>query len=169
MSRDLQSDLARVAPRLDEQHDKNPVTGCWEWTGSRLWNGYGRLQARGETVLAHRAAYEEWVGPIPEGMNIDHLCRNRGCINPSHLDACTPQENTRRSPLSPAALNAKKTHCKRGHEFTPDNTLLMPRYEQPGKISRLCATCNPGRARALRTVRQAMATGWLPGEELRNA
>ena len=97
--------------------------GCWIWTSSVV-RGYGTfaVQTR-KDVKAHRLAYEMWVGPIPEGLQIDHLCDNKLCVNPDHLKPATARENTLRS-NNPAAQNARKTHCKRGHEFTPENTYM---------------------------------------------
>jgi hypothetical protein len=100
--------------------------GCWLWTGYRLHNGYGSLMANGKkNTLAHRFAYELLVGPIPDGLTLDHLCRVRNCVNPAHLEPCTMAENALRG-VGPTAVNARKTHCKRGHEFTPQNTYARP-------------------------------------------
>lgn len=84
--------------------------GCWQWTGYAV-DGYGQHAG----TQAHRYAYTELVGPIPEGLTIDHLCRNRSCVNPDHMEPVTRAENTRRA-------FALKTHCKRGHEFDAANT-----------------------------------------------
>lgn len=92
---------------------------CWLWLGAQDLQGYGRLGAR----LAHRVSYELFSGPIPEGLEIDHLCRVRSCVNPAHLEPVTHQENMSRSSLI-GAHNRDKTHCKRGHEFTPESTRL---------------------------------------------
>lgn len=70
--------------------------GCWEFTGCKVKGGYGRLWCRGRQVMAHRAAYEEFVGPIPAGMHLDHICRNTSCVNPDHLEPVTQAENNRR-------------------------------------------------------------------------
>lgn len=113
-------------------------TGCIEFTGFRTRDGYGRVAKGSRRPSAHRAAYELLVGQIPEGMELDHLCRNPSCVNPGHLEPVTPRENTLRSD-NPAALNARKTHCKQGHEFTDENT-----YRTPGG-RRECRTCTrPG-------------------------
>lgn len=83
----------------------------------------------------HRLAYVRWVGPIPDGLELDHLCRVRSCCRPSHLEAVTHRENTLRSPITPAARNAKKTHCDYGHEFTVENTYRM---RAGGRSCRAC-------------------------------
>jgi hypothetical protein len=97
--------------------------GCWEWQGS-LVDGYGVVCGTGPysslRIYAHRYMYERERGPIPEGLEIDHLCRNRKCINPAHLEAVTHRENMLRGD-SFSARHAKQTHCLRGHELTPEN------------------------------------------------
>ena len=108
--------------------------GCWEWTGARTAAGYGQISlGDGRREYSHRYSYELLVGPIPAGFTIDHLCRRRSCDNPEHLEAVTLAENKRRG-MSIAAVNARKTHCHRGHEFTVANTI-----RQSG--GRACRTC----------------------------
>lgn len=96
--------------------------GCWEWTGDRRPGGYGRIWfGRKRVETSHRYVYTELVGPIPEGLVLDHLCRNRICCNPAHLEPVSPAENNLRG-LSPSAANAHKTHCVHGHKFSSENT-----------------------------------------------
>lgn len=89
--------------------------GCWLWHGKIESNGYGRFRAGGPQVSVHRWSYEQVHGSIPEGLHLDHLCRVRNCVNPEHLEAVTCRENVMRSPVAPAAINARKTHCTKGH------------------------------------------------------
>lgn len=108
---------------------------CWEWLAYRQPDGYGTFKLNGSMRLAHRIAYELVKGPIPEGLQLDHLCRNRGCVNPSHLEPVTLIENQRRSPFKYGQL----THCPHGHPFSEENTLIWRRAR--GTV-RICRTCN---------------------------
>lgn len=101
--------------------------GCWIWTAAEDGKGYGAFGvAEGLTVKAHRFAYEDLAGPVPAGLQLDHLCRNRLCVNPDHLEPVTNRENTIRglAPSTNAARLKARTHCKYGHEFTAENTRL---------------------------------------------
>ena len=110
--------LVRFNARLRIDSD----TGCWVWFGGRTSRGYGHFRVDGRYATTHRWAYEHLVGPIPEGLEIDHLCRNHSCANPAHLEPVTHKENVLRG-RAPTAINAAKTHCTRGHEFVPSNII----------------------------------------------
>lgn len=108
--------------------------GCWQWNAHRQTNGYAQFKISGRVRLAHRVAYETLRGPIPDGAVIDHLCRNRSCVNPAHLEPVTQQTNVLRG-VGIAARRARQTHCVHGHPFTASNT-----YVAPGG-NRRCRTC----------------------------
>lgn len=105
---------------------------CWEWTGYKTPNGYGMFGKR----YAHRLAYELLVGPIGDGLTLDHLCRFRDCVNPAHLEPLSMRDNILRG-TAPTAENAAKTHCVRGHAFDKANSIV--RKDRPG--TRECRQC----------------------------
>lgn len=110
--------------RFRAKYCVDPKTGCWIWIASEKGNGYGQFSdAEGRVRSAHRVAYELFIGAIPEGLQIDHLCRNRACVNPSHMEPVTNKENTLRG-VGFAAVNAAKTHCAAGHPYSADNTYV---------------------------------------------
>lgn len=113
--------------------------GCHQWRGAVQSNGYGRFttgtrrEGNVRLALAHRWAYERWVAPIPDGMTVDHLCRNRGCVNPAHMEIVSRGANTLRGE-SITATNKAKTHCLRGHELKGANLYVTRGHRQ-------CRTC----------------------------
>lgn len=120
-----------------EQRITENERGCWIWTGakSRPENGYARLGP----VYMHRWSYEYHRAPIPEGLEIDHLCRNTLCVNPWHLEPVTRKVNAERTEP------AQRTHCPQGHEYTPENT-----YRHPKIGVRMCRKCRVAKASAWR-------------------
>lgn len=113
-----------------------PFSSCWHWTGRPNNKGYGTYSGS----MAHRRAYEALKGQIPTGLEIDHLCRVRLCVNPLHLEAVTPKENVRRADAGWGKFNRKKTHCRKGHSYSGRNLILRFPPSQPnGK--RVCKTC----------------------------
>lgn len=100
-------------------------SGCWIWDGCRARGGYGKVSRNGKTMMAHRFVYTELFGPIPDGLQLDHLCRTRDCVNPDHLEPVTCRENLLRGNTL-QAKNAAKTHCPKGHEYTDQNTYRYP-------------------------------------------
>lgn len=123
-------------------------TNCWFWLGGKT-SGYSMFVFNNKTVLGHRWFYEQKNGVIPKGLQIDHLCRNRSCVNPEHLEAVTQKVNLLRGEGA-CAKNARKTHCKRGHKFTPDNT-----YSHRG-YGRRCIACQRYRLNMWRKLKREM-------------
>lgn len=114
--------------------------GCWDWIGYRNKNGYGWATLRGKIYTsAHRVLWERLRGPIPKGMVLDHLCRNRACVNPDHCEVVTPQVNTMRG-FGPCARHARKTHCPQGHEYSESNTIRG--INPNGNTRRRCRICD---------------------------
>lgn len=93
---------------------------CWEWTASLTHDGYGRFRLGTKTPVAHRVAWEMLVGPVPDGLTLDHLCRNRACVNPDHLEPVEPNINWQRG-QTPSRRMARRTHCDRGHALSGEN------------------------------------------------
>lgn len=139
-------------PAVDRVYARMVVSplGCWEFAGALNHGGYGIVQlGRGlGTDRAHRVIYRAEVGPIPDGGTIDHLCLNPRCVNPAHMEVVTRAENARRQWASgrgnAGVRQREKTRCKRGHEFTPENT-----YVYDGRRAcRICRRRNTERSRA---------------------
>ena len=141
----MTTNYEKIRGRISDDATAEP--GCWDAPGMPFANsGYGRVKVNYQSRLAHRVSYELAYGPIPEGLVIDHICRNRRCFRPSHLRAVTQQENT----LAPGSLAvtkvlSEKTHCPQGHEYTEDNTWHEP---VNGKFRRRqCRACMRARSR----------------------
>lgn len=137
--------LGTLSPKLTARFEarirKVKTTGCWLWTGAvraadaTNGGGYGRVWNGRKVEYAHRVSYVHYREPIPEGTELDHLCRNRSCVNPWHLETVTRSVNQRRG-VGASARNARKTHCPHGHPYDDANTIIT------SQGSRVCRTCH---------------------------
>lgn len=130
--------MGRPRPVLERLMEKTVVVegGCWTFTGAHTAT-YGQIWWNRKQYLVHRVSYELHIGPIPDGQQIDHLCRNRSCVNPAHLEPVVGRENLERAGMPMAARQTDKTHCKRGHPYSAANT-----YIWPARGHRQCRECN---------------------------
>ena len=137
--------------RVDKWFTKHirPTGECWEWIGAKTRNGYGQLRIAGVPHMAHRALFEYFVADIPAGLDLDHLCRNRACVNPWHLEPVTRSVNLRRGTTA-RTHNTSKTRCPQQHPYTESNTRIT------SKGSRSCRECE--RLRAAANRRQKVGT-----------
>lgn len=135
--------LPRLVAALQEEDD-----GCWNWRGHLTPAGYGYMQQNGKKIPVHRLAYETFRGPIPDGLDLDHLCRNTRCIRPDHLEPVTRAENFKRGRDYWRGLNVDKDQCPRGHWYTPENTYVF-------RGSRRCRVCHREQERERRNRRRA--------------
>lgn len=147
----LAKKLGTLEDRLLRSISVHPVTGCFEWVAT-FRRAYGAISIRHKLYAAHRVAYETWVGPIPDGLTLDHLCRNPRCVNPLHLEPVTMRENVLRGDSLPAK-NIVKTHCIRGHAFDDTNTYHRARGSRTGRQCRRCHRELQARQAALKKLR----------------
>lgn len=155
------SNSALANPRERFWSKVSKTDGCWLWEASRTRAGYGRFATNGRTVSAHRFAYELQRGQIPDGLQLSHLCGIRHCVNPDHLEPVTTREVLVRG-NTPAARNAAKTHCPKGHAYTAENTYIAPPNASNPNGFRGCRTCKRESRRAHEARGRAGQTGSTP-------
>jgi hypothetical protein len=127
--------IARLLQRVEQLREDQG--GCWAWLGTKNDDGYGRTRINGRTYTVHRLVYEHFHGAVPDGAEVCHTCDVRHCVRPSHLFAASHADNIRDAKEKGRMRggNYGRTHCHRGHEFTPENTTTRPNG------ARLCKTC----------------------------
>lgn len=118
---------------------------CWNWTGGTDPDGYGIGRVNNKSVRVHRTVYKHLVGPIDDNLVLDHLCQNRRCCNPDHLEPVTNRENILRG-NGLVGTSHRYNRCQRGHLFTPENTMLN-NHASDGHMYRLCRTCHNAKSR----------------------
>jgi HNH endonuclease len=135
--------MRTVADRIEASVTRVTETGCWVWQKALTELGYARIGLKGKARHAHKVSYETFVGPVPKGLELDHVCKVRCCVNPAHLEPVTRYENMRRS--SVWQYRKVKTHCQRGHELVGDNVYTAPSLGN----KYLCRACKNMRQRGL--------------------
>ncbi len=138
---------SNIKARFDQKYIPEPNSGCWLWLASTSVLGYGHFRVDGKTAKAHRYSYERFVGPVPRGLELDHKCRVRSCVNPDHLEPVTHAENVRRG----VAAERKRaiTHCRQGHAFSDENTAFTP---QGRRRCKMCCRLKTRRQHAARRM-----------------
>jgi hypothetical protein len=121
--------------------DKETENECWEWTAATSSKGYGQFAIGGVSKSTHRISYIMHKGKIPDGLMICHTCNNPPCVNPNHLYAGSNKENMQQASNEKRLAPQQKTHCKAGHEFTPENTALYKQKKRGNALTRVCKTC----------------------------
>jgi len=147
---------SRLLGRFWAKTQRNPESGCWEWTGQRSDRGYALIKLGGRMRRAHRLAYETLIGSVQDGLVLDHLCRVRHCVNPAHLEPVTCAENTRRgeAPSRKGWRLNPKPNCPQGHPFDAANT-----YIRPNNGRRMCRTCMRIRKQRNQQAKRAAVKG----------
>lgn len=131
------SDWSSLREKIEHSLDTDTHPGgCWLWTAGKDVHGYGAVRWAAKVHKVHRAYLKELGYVVPDSLVVDHLCRNPSCANPEHLEVVTQRENMHRSPICVVTINAAKTECIAGHEFTSENTYIVP-----ATGARMCRTC----------------------------
>lgn len=126
--------------RFEKFISKDQSTGCWNWDGCLNQKGYDMFNINNHAYMSHRVAYTKFKNKIAAGKVLDHKCRNRKCVNPDHLREVSPKINALENSLGASAINNNRTHCKKGHEFTKENTRIT--LVKTGKgVMRQCRAC----------------------------
>lgn len=138
--------------RFWDKVNKESERGCWLWIGLKNHKGYGVFKIHGKYVSAHRLIYKTIIGPIPHGLQIDHLCRVRNCVNPAHMEPVTSRENSLRSMITQSYINANQTHCPQAHPYSGDNL-----YIEKSTGRRRCKICMNAALRRYRSSKKYKA------------
>jgi hypothetical protein len=151
---DLNYQRPAVTPleRFHAAYDVDPTSECWIWRGAKT-QGYGMFQIGQKTYRAHRWGYQQLVGPVPDDLVMDHLCRTPACVNPSHLEPVTSRVNTIDRGMGERAILHREQQCRRGHSVTGDNLYVPPSHP----TWRQCRECLRDRTRVNQRARRAKA------------
>lgn len=143
--------MVRQSTEVQRFYDRTQMSqDCWQWTGHVMNAGYGSFATSKGTTLSHRWSYEHFIDEIPPKVTVDHLCRNKLCVNPDHMELVTRTENIKRAGLTGIAKReAKKTHCPKGHSYLEHGVVYKNGYTEYGteKFARRCTVCYPFYAR----------------------